>query len=209
MEIRALTQTLPPRESESLRKISIEGAHAAERALRQMTGLEMKLEVSRVQTVAFHDVPALLGGPEAQVVGIHLRVYGDCRANVLLALPPATALEVLGLLFPPGLPKLEAMGEMELSGLMEMGNIVTCAYLNALSSRLRMSFIPSVPMLANDMAGAVVDMLLIEQGQSGDEAIVVQTEIRSGASLTGMILMMPDPASFPKVLKALRDHPES
>lgn len=199
--------TLPARDLEHLRKISIEGALAAERALRQMTGVAMKLDVARVQTVAFPDVPALLGGAEAQVVGIHLKVYGECRANVLLALPPEAALKVLAILFPPGITTLEKMGELEISGLMEMGNIVTCAYLNAMSGSLKMSLIPSVPMLANDMAGAVVDVLLMEQGQRGDAALVVQTEISSGRGLSGQILMMPDPASLPKVLDALRDNP--
>jgi len=200
-------EILATRDLDHLRKISVEGAYAAELALRQMTGIAMKLDVARVQTVAFPDVPALLGGAEAPVIGVHLRVYGQVRANVLLALPPQTALKILAVLFPPGLPSLERMGELEISGLMEMGNIVTCAYLNAMSNSLRMSLIPSVPMLANDMAGAVVDVLLIEQGQRSEAALVVQTEITSAPGLRGQILMMPDPASLPKVLEALRDNP--
>jgi chemotaxis protein CheC len=200
-------ESLPLREMDQLRRISVAGAREAERALGQMTGIAIRLEVARVQTLAFPDVPALLGGDEAPVVGIHLKVYGECRANVLLALPPDAALRVLGLLFPPGVKTLEEMGEMEISGLMEMGNIVTCAYLNALSAALGMSFIPSVPMLANDMAGAVVDVLLIEQGQRGDAALVVQTEISSAPHLRGQILMMPDPAALPKIVEALREHP--
>ena len=190
---------------ESLRRISHEGARAAERALRQMTGLAVDLEVVRVDPVAFADVPALLGGPEAPVVGIHLKVYGDCRANVLLALPPSSALKILETLFPPGVASLDRMQELEASGLTELGNIVTCAYLNALSTTLRVSLIPSVPALAHDMAGAVVDVLLIEQGQRSDSALVVQTEIRAGAGLGGHLLMMPDPASLPRILEALRE----
>jgi chemotaxis protein CheC len=62
-------------------------------------------------------------------------------------------------------------------------------------------------MLANDMAGAVVDVLLIEQGQRSDAALVVQTEITSAPGIRGQILLMPDPASLPRVLEALRDNP--
>jgi len=199
--------TLPHREFEALRAVSEHGAHAAEQALRQMTGVDIRLDVSRVQTLAFPDVPALLGGPEAPVVGIHLRVYGDCRANILLALSPEAALNLVSVLFPPGIESLEQMQELELSGLTEMGNIVACAYLNALSQRLGMSLIPSVPMLANDMAGAVVDVLLIEQGRTSDTAFVVQTEIRSRPGMGGNILLMPDPASLPRILDALREPP--
>lgn len=197
---------LTPRDLENLRKISREGARAAETALRQMTGLPVELEVSRVQTLSFPDVPALLGGAESPVVGIHLKVYGDCRANVLMALDPASALRLLEVLFPPGVDSLDRMEEMQASGLTELGNIVTCSYLNSLSAALRMSLIPSVPMLANDMAGAVVDVLLIEQGQRGDAALVVQTEIRTRPErFTGNLLLMPDPASLPRMLEALRE----
>jgi chemotaxis protein CheC len=193
------------RDLESLRKIGLEGARSAEGALQQMTGLSVELDVSRVQPLAFSDVPALLGGPEAPVVGIYLRVYGDCRANVLLALAPETALKVLSSLFPPGLQSLDQMQELERSGLTELGNVVTCAYLNALGAALRKSFVPSVPAFANDMAGAVVDLLLIEQSQRSDTALVIQTEIRCQPELTGHLLLMPDPVSLPRILEALRD----
>lgn len=199
--------SLSSRELEALRAISLEGARAAQQALRQMTGLPVELEVQRVQPLPFADVAPLLGGPEAQVVGLHLKVYGDLRANVLLALPPATALRMVSALFPPGPASLEAMSELEESGLTELGNVVTCAYLGAMSNALRKSMIPSVPAYANDMAGAVVDVLLIEMGQRGDDALVLQSEIRSGEELEGHLLLMPDPASVPGLLAALRESP--
>ncbi len=200
-------QSFTPRDLEALRVISLEGARSARQALRQLTGLPVELEVRRVQTVPFADVPSLLGGDEAPVVGLHLKVYGDFRANVLLALPPDTALRMVAALFPPGPESLEAMGEIERSGLAELGNIVTCAYLNALSAGLHRSLIPSVPALAHDMAGAVVDVLLIEMGQRGDDALIIMAEISSGPDLKGFLLLMPDPASLPGILSSLRGAP--
>lgn len=196
-----------PRDLDSLKSVSVEGARAAQRALCQMTSLPVELEVRRVQPVAFPDVPAILGGSESPVVGIHLKVYGDIRANVLLAMPPSSALRVMAALFPPGRGSLDGLEELERSGLLELGNVVTCAYLGALSSALRKSLIPSVPVFAHDMAGAVVDVLLIEMGQRGDAALVLQSEIRSGSDLEGHLLLMPDPASLPDILAALRETP--
>lgn len=201
-----MTETVfSERDLENLRRISLEGAQAAERALKQITALPVKLEVRRVQTVAFPDVPSLLGGEETHVVGIHLRVYGDCRANAMLAFSPGTALKIVNTLFPPGIESLDDMEEMESSGLTELGNILTCAYMNALSVALRKSLIPGVPSLASDMAGALVDVLLIEQGQRSDTALVLQTEIAAEPDLRGHLLVMPDPASLPLILEALRD----
>jgi hypothetical protein len=55
------------------------------------------------------------------------------------------------------------------------------------------------------MAGAVVDVLLIEQGQKSDTALVIQNEMRAQPILSGHLLLMPDPASLPGILEALRD----
>ncbi|MBI3447796.1 MAG: chemotaxis protein CheC [Acidobacteria bacterium] len=202
------TLSLATKDLERLRRISVEGAYAAERALHQFTGAAVRLDVAAVSSVDLADVPALLGGPEAPVVGIHLKVFGDCRASVFLALPPRTALKILAILFPPGALSVDEMSEMEISGLMEMGNILTCAYLNAMSAALGMSLIPSVPMFASDMAGAVVDVLLIEQGQRADAALVIHTEITAEPDLRGQLLLMPDPASLPRILEALAESRE-
>lgn len=198
-------QGLTTQDLERLKRVSVTGAGSAEQALRQMTSLPVGLHVSRVQMLGFPDVAALLGGPEAPVVAVHMKVYGDCRAGVLLAMSPATTVRILAMLFPPGIEDLDEMGEMERSGLTELGNIVTCAYLNALSDELRLSLIPSVPSLAYDMAGAVLDSLLIEQGQRADAALVVQSEMGSTAGLTGNLLLLPDPASLPKILETIRE----
>jgi chemotaxis protein CheC len=198
-------ESFTPGDLEALRKVALHGAHAAQQALQQMTGLEMELQVQRVQPLAFADVPGILGGPEAPVVGLHLRVYGDCRANVLLTLPPQSALKITGAIFPPGPQSLDSMGELERSALTEMGNVVTCAYLNALSKALRKSLIPSVPGFAHDMVGAVVDVLLIELGRRSDSALVLLSEVTSGPDLRGHLLLMPDPASLPAILEALRN----
>lgn len=195
------------RDLEALRAVSLAGARAAQQALRQMTALPVELEVRRVQPVAFADVPAILGGPEAPVVGLHIKVYGDLRANVLLALPLPSALRMVAALFPPGPESIEAMNDLEISGLTELGNVVSCAYLGALSTALHKSLIPSVPAFANDMAGAVVDVLLIEMGMHGDSAMVLQSEIRAGDDLGGHLLLMPDPSSLPGILAALRESP--
>jgi len=194
---------------ELLHGASRAGADQAGRALAQLTGIPMQLSVSRVAALSLDEVPDLLGGVEAAVVALHLAVYGDGRGNILIAFETSSAGALLDAMVPgrAGASLLfpRAMSEMEQSGLLELGNILAAAYLNAVSHRLRRSLLPSVPCLAVDMAGAVTDYLLIEMTSGAASTLVLQTELQDqDGAVIGSILMLPDPASLPGMLEALR-----
>lgn len=196
-------------EMESLRQISDAGAQDAGSAISQITGLDFILSAPGVRALPVDDVPALLGGAEAAVVALHLSVFGDTRGNILIAMEPQSAGRLLDALLPgraPTVPlKLRDLPEMEQSGLLEMGNILAGAYLSAVSRHLHRSLLASVPRLAIDMAGAVVDTLVIEASRGRDSALVIQTELlATGGDIIGHILFLPDPLTLPDVLKALR-----
>jgi chemotaxis protein CheC len=195
-------------EMASLQRISDAGAQDAGKAISQITGLDFIFSAPGVRTLPVDDVPALLGGEEAAVVAVHLAVYGDARGNILIALEPESAGRLLDALVPgrpPLVPaRLHDIPEMERSGLLEMGNILAGAYLSAVSRRLQRSLLASVPRLAIDMAGAVMDTLVVDSSGGQDSALVIQTELRARAGdIIGHILFLPDPATLPEVLRML------
>src|SRR5258705_7459169 len=80
---------------------------------------------------------------------------------------------------------------------MEIGNILGCAYLNALSRLLGVTLLPSIPGLAVDMVGAVTDHLLIELAAVTDRAVVLASQVKHPASgLTGSIFFLPHPSAL-------------
>ena len=86
---------------------------------------------------------------------------------------------------------------MERSALMEVGNILACAYLNAMSHLLGVSLLPSIPGLAVDMLGAVTDHLLIELAAVSDSAVVLASQVREPESgLKGSIFFLPHPSAL-------------
>ena len=194
---------------DALKEISNIGMGHAATALSQLIGETILLRVPRVEVTDLAQVPEVLGGAEQVVVGITLQILGDARGNILLIFPRESAHYLLSTL----LGKQEkglVMHELGVSALKEVANILASAYLNALGSLLKMTLIPSVPLLAFDMAGAVVDYVLIQLSQAGDQALMVETEFhgrKSTEAVRGHFFLLPDPASLEVVLDAVGQHP--
>jgi len=195
---------LEEKDLDALREISNIGAGHAVTALHQMTKRTIRLEVPRVDLVRFSEVVDRLGGPEEEIMGLFLRIFGETRGNMLVVLPRASADHLLGMLFEEDLPK-KPLGEMQISALKEVGNILTSSYLNAVTSILKISLIPSIPAFSMDMAQAVVDLLLIELAEVTQRALVIQTDFTTqSGEFSGHFFLLPDPASIELILKAIR-----
>ncbi len=191
---------------DALREISNIGMGHAATALSQLTGDRVELRVPRVQVTDIAEVPELLGGAEQEVVGVTLRILGDARGNILLIFPMDSARLLIARLLGPAAARQE-LDEISASTLKEVGNILASAYLNALGSLLRLTMIPSIPLLAHDMAGAVVDAVLIELSQEGDLALMVETEfcgeVPGQEVIRGHFFLLPDAASLQVVFGAV------
>lgn len=194
---------LKPTQLDALREISNIGMGHAATALSQLTNTRIELTVPRVTVSPITEVPDIIGGPETLIAGIYLQVYGDARGNILLTFPRNSAAKLLQLLITDRETIHEnVLSELAASALKEIGNILACAYMSAMSELLKLTLIPGVPSVAFDMAGAIVDYILIELGQVGDLALVIETEFFGQPEVTGHFFMLPDPASLEIILAA-------
>lgn len=192
---------LNERELDSLREMSNIGAGNAVTALHQMTNKVIMLEVPQVTLLPFNEVVKRLGGPEEEVVGLFLRIFGDARGNMLIAMSKKSAEQLIDILFTG---QVSAFGEMQISALKEVANILTSTYLNAMGGVLKKIFIPSIPSFSIDMAQAIVDLLLIEIAEVSNEALVIETFFKSrDNSFYGHFFLLPDPASIQVIMDAI------
>jgi len=196
---------ISPEDLDALKEVSNIGAGHAATALHQMTRRVITLEVPSVRLVPFVDVAENLGGMEEEVVGLFFRVFGESRGNILVVLPRQSAEHLLALLFNGHGPK-KPLGEMEISALKEVGNILISSYLSAIGSLLNLSLIPSIPAFSMDMAEAVVDLLLIELAEVTHQALVIQTDFATrDRSFVGHFCLLPDPRSIEAIFLALQN----
>lgn len=191
---------------DALREVcTVGGGHAAT-ALAQITGgRKIGMEVPRVFVAALADVPALLGGPETPVVGVLQELRGDSEGIVLLVFSSNDArmfAQSLGAQNPN-----EATGELSEMGcaaLCEAANIISGAFLTAAARLINLTVVPQIPLLAEDMAGSVIDTVLCDIGSESDYAFVMETKFRDeGGPYRGLFLLIPSLKSLRTWVQAL------
>lgn len=193
---------------DALREIGNIGAGNAATALSKMVNKRVVMAVPRVALLPIKDVPDWLGGPEKEVLGVYLTVFGEISGHILFIMTVENALKLmrmlLGDLAPSEISAVFEPDEMSASAMNEIGNILASSYLTALADFTALRLNHSVPSLAVDMAGAVVDLILIEIAKQGDYALLIETEfIEEEDHVEGYFMLIPDAGSLEIILKAL------
>lgn len=186
-----------------LREIGNIGAGHAATALSKLLSKEIDMKVPKVSIIPFDEVADCVGGAEAVVVTVFLRVEGDSPGNMFFILDMDSAKHLLHQI--TGIEKdVYEWGEFEVSALHEIGNILTGSYLSSLADFTKLNLQPSVPALAVDMAGAILSYGLIALGQAGDYALTIDTAFFEGNELVkGHFFLIPDPDSLPILFRSL------
>ncbi len=195
---------LSPVQLDALREIGNVGAGNSATALSQIINHRIDMNVPQVSIVPITDVPDLVGGPDVMVAGVFLRVYGAAPSNILFLLPQESAFYLVDMILGKPHGDTKTLDFMDESALMEIGNILAGAYLNALFNLTKLSLLPSIPALAMDMAGAILSVVLIQLGQMGDHALVIETEFQADEDgIKGHFFLVPDPGSLDTILTAV------
>jgi chemotaxis protein CheC len=191
---------------DALREVANIGAGHAATALSEMTGARIMISVPRLKVVAAERLTEEIGAPETPVVAVLMAMVGDLTGRTLLLFPEPSARELAAVLTRRPTPEgpLNALAE---SALKETGNILSGAYLNALSDFLGMVLLNSPPALALDMFGAILTSELAEFGSPDLPAFLAESAFAvdgAGAGTRGFFLLLPDPQSLRAILHAIR-----
>ena len=186
-----------------LKEIGNIGAGNATTALAQMLGQKVDMKVPQVRLLDFSEVGAVMGGEEQIMAGIYLLVEGDITGSIMFLLREDSARELVGKLMGANPSDCSFASEMECSVLKEIGNIITGAYLNSLSTLPNLRIFPSVPDLSIDMAGAILSVPAIEFGELGDKILLIQTQFTDEKELDGFFILVPDLDSYDKIMASL------
>lgn len=190
---------------DALREIGNVGAGNAATALSQVINRKIDMSVPKVSILPLGDVPDVVGGPDVMVAGVFLRVFGPAPGSILFLLPRDSAFYLVDMVMGRGDGSTTTtLNSMDESALMEIGNILAGAYLNALSHFTNLTMLQSIPALAVDMAGAILSIILAQLGQLGDYALVIETEFTTEKEgVSGHFFLIPDPGSLQTILTAI------
>lgn len=185
-----------------LKEIGNIGAGNATTALASMLQCKVDMKVPQVRLLEFKDVGSEIGGEEQIVVGVYLAVEGDITGSIMFLLPMEAARHLVEKLMGMQLSG-DSFGEMEISAIKEIGNIITGAYLNSLSMMTNLKILPSIPSLSIDMAGAILSVPAIEFGTMGDNILLIETQFTDDMDMNGYFILVPDIDSYSKILSSL------
>lgn len=186
-----------------LKELGNIGAGNATTAISNMLGLRLDMEVPQVKLLTFQELGSAVCAEDEIIAGIYLELHQDMEGSMMFLLKMDSAHYLVNRLMGRDEFYAEEFDEMDLSALKEIGNIITGSYLSALSSMTQMTISPSVPFVAIDMAAAILSVPAIQFGQFGDNALLIETEFGDDIKLNGFFILLPEPDSYEKILKAL------
>lgn len=186
-----------------LKEIGNIGAGNAMTALSQMLQCKVDMQVPQVKLLDFAEVGEIMGGEEQIMVGVFLGVEGDITGSMMFLVEQASAKHLINKIMMGMAPEGDEFTEMELSAMKEVGNIITGAYLNSLSSLTNLKIFPTPPQLTVDMASAILSVPAIYFGTMGDKILLIQSQFYDEVEIDGYFILIPDIDSYSKILTSL------
>ena len=200
-------RSLKPNQLDALREVANIGAAHAATALSTMTGATIMISVPTINIARLEEVPPQIAGPEEPVAAVLMNMLGDLTGRTLLVFPNPTAVRLSELMLRRPKGSSNGLGELEQSAIKEAGNILSGAYMNALSDFMGMMLLPSPPSLAVDMSSAVLTTAYLQFGSDRDYVFCVESEFYMkdlDEHLRGFFLLLPEFASLQAILRAVR-----
>ena len=192
---------------DALREVANIGAGHAATALSQMIGGTIMISVPRINIQRLEEVAPLVAGPDEPVAAVLLQMLGDLSGRTLLVFPKEAAVRLSDMMLRRPKGSSTELGELEQSAIKEAGNILSSAYMNALSDFMGMMLLPSPPSLAIDMSAAVLTTAYLQFGHDRDYVFCVESDFvlkEAEEKLRGFFLLLPDTASLQAILRAVR-----
>lgn len=200
-------RTLSPGQLDALREVANIGAAHAATALSQMTNATIMISVPRISIAPLEEVPPQLSEPEEPVAAVLMHMLGDLAGRTLLVFPKPTAIRLSELMLRRPKGSSSELGELEQSAIKEAANILSGAYMNALSDFMGMMLLPSPPSLAIDMSTALLTSTYLQFGSDYDLVFCAESSFYMkdlDEHLRGFFLLLPDAASLQAILRAVR-----
>lgn len=195
---------------DALKEISNIGAGNAATSLSVMLGRKIGLSVPKATLAPFSKIVEVIGGAEKEVAGGYLFVNGGTPMGILFLLPRDQIYYFLDLLFGTMTTQTvnpqqnSELTEMQESALKEIVNILAGSYLNSLGAFTQRVFVPSVPALTVDMAGAILGAVLQNIGNVSDYALIIENMFyEEEKQINGYFFLLPEPQTLEILLNAL------
>lgn len=188
-----------------------EGAKNGSASLSKLINQEVEVKTLAVRALPVEKIPEILGSPEEMATTVIMEVRGDVNGNIMLVYPQQSAINVSDFLAKRELGSTTQLSELDKSALKESGNIISGAFLSAISNYLSINMVESIPDIATDMLKATIDFVLTRFAKrEASEAVAFEIDFEMGTSaaaaekIKSYFVLLLDVESAAKVLESLK-----
>ncbi|MCL2016229.1 MAG: chemotaxis protein CheC [Defluviitaleaceae bacterium] len=189
-----------------LKEIGSIGTGNAVTAVSSLINKKVQMNVPSVELIEFDTLADFVGGPEIILVGVLIGISEDISGMIMFLMDIDTAHNLLSsVLSGMGIESSgDNLSELELSAIEEISNIMAGSYLGSLSGLTNLRIRQSVPMLAIDMANALLSVPAIEFGKMADHVLFINSSFSvENVAVNGYFILVPDEESFAKIMGSL------
>lgn len=180
--------------------INIGGGHAAT-SLSQLIDKPVHMTVPVIEMMDYAAVFEQIMPEETVIKAIIVRMIGDAEGVFLFTVDQQFSKDLVAMMLPKNTPYSEAMAD---SALQELVNILVNSFLNAVMKLIDRNLITSVPIMIEDMFGAIMSSAYMEQSQYDDSIMIIKNEFYYlGDRLESSLYFIPKPGIIEKMLTAL------
>ena len=191
-------------EIDTLREIGSIGTGNAATALSTLLKREVRITLPEVRIMGYNEAIEWIGGPEAVTAGVLVKMSGDMGGIMLSVQKLELVNIILEAMLGQSIQGYEDLAELEQSALIEIGNIMISAFVNALSGLAGIQVNLTVPAFAVDMQGAILAVPMAEYGGMSDYLMTIGGNfVCDGKEVPSHLLLSPDLRSLNFLLRKL------
>lgn len=178
---------------------NIGAAHAAT-TLSQMVGSPVQMSVPAIKAVDISELGNYMGEESAAMVAFELQGEIQHGGFVIFYITRESAIRLTNTML--GLTEMNRpMNEMDESALLEVGNIMVSAFLDATAELLGFVMLPSPPAMTIDMVHAAMSSLIASMGAEVDEVLLFSTELTCDEhKIDSDIILMPEASTLAHIV---------
>lgn len=185
------------------------GTGNAVTSLSQMLSRQIDMERPVVRIMEFNEVPEMLGGSEEVRIGVLLEINGEINGMFMFLISEPFLKIMLEGLMGGEMGDVHELDPLSVSAVGEIGNIMCCSYINALTRLMDIKVHVSVPDICIDMIGAILSVPMIHFASMSDELLLIEDRYHFGdASVVSHVLFLPEIDSLEYIFHALGEEYE-
>jgi chemotaxis protein CheC len=180
--------------------VAARGFSNSAQGLSKMIGQDLTVTSPDMDLVPLKEIADMLGGPDADAVGVYLRFNGDLVGQIMMIISYQQALEFCDMVLDSPTGTTQDFGSMERSALSEIGNLTGSFFLNAINELTGLSALPSPPAVMVDMVGSILDVVIASLGAVSDHILMFKAAFQIGErKIQADFWIIPDPETMEKI----------